>query len=321
MNLLSGEHSSLEILGTLEKSELAKLLGPKRPLLLVLFSLIFFFCSGRATKEPHIRQDAQARVLANAESSQAFHLVFDLDWTLVVPLTTEQSKLLKDHPNLLKVHDEYYLLKEGAREILNHSFKDPNILVSFFSGGTKKRNDELLKKIIFFDGKSAFEKAYKVLSKQDLTVVSKDPRLRFSERYKKDIGKIAPTLERSLLIEDIEQFALAPGDKQTLWLGRTFFPRLPNKSWQESNELWRKTGVEERFLSESSEVAWWNQRKLFYLEGMLAETDDPGEIIDKAKAIGFSQDLAPKDWQEVINKRPAYMNYLFSTPCDNFMPL
>lgn len=266
----------------------------------------------------HPKQHPQRQVASTID--EKFHLIFDIDWTLVVPLTEKQAKVVENHPNLIKVFNESYLLKEGAREVLDQAFSNKNLAVSFFSGGRQKRNDELLKQIHFPDGKSAFDKAYKILSRDDLTVLSEDTSLRFSQRYKKDIGKISPNIRRALLIEDIEHFALGAGENQTLWLGRTYFPKLPGKTWQESNELWRQTGVEERFLAPEAEASWWNQRKLFYLEGLLKEDISPNEIIDLAQSHNFSQDTPPSNWKEVFGNRAAYSRYILNTPCDYFLP-
>ena len=299
-------------------------------LLYALFSLGFSSCS---PIQPKGQQSA--RKVANLSNyggkygnnygkldlEDKFHLIFDIDWTLVVPLSEKQAQLVKGHPNLIKVFEESYLLKQGAKEVLQNAFKNQDLVVSFFSGGHQERNDELLKQIRFSDGSSAFDHAYKVLSRSDLTVLSEDTNLRFSQRYKKDISKISPNIQRALLVEDIEHFALAPGEGQTLWLGRTYFPKLPGMSWQESNEAWKSTGVEERFLAPNEGASWWNQRKLFYLEGLISAHDSPEEIIAMAQKFEFSEDRAPRNWQKVFGPRPPYQNFMRSMPCESIIPL
>lgn len=258
------------------------------------------------------------RGLANDNSinnDQKLYLVLDIDWTLVTPLNNEQAYYFIGDKRLLQVGDEYYLLKEGARELLETAFADPKIEVSFFSGGGHQRNEKLLKSLYLTNGRTAWEESYRVLSRRDLTVVSQDQSLRFSERFKKDIRKVHPDLTRVLLIEDLAHFALGDGVDNTLWLGQTYFPPFPQQNFSESVRMWRSLGVEARYLAETQEADWWARRKLFVLQALLETFDSPEEILEKAKELGYSEELAPKDVHLWLERASSYKRFIDQTPC------
>ncbi len=249
------------------------------------------------------------------QSDTRLYLILDIDWTLVSPLENHQVSDFIGDQRLLKVGKEHYLLKEGARELLEMTFSHPEIEVSFFSGGTKKRNLELLKEITLEDGKSALDKSYKVLSKEDLTVISKDESLRFSERFKKDISKVHPDLKKVLLVEDLAHFALGDGVNQTLWLGKTFYPPLPYMSYQDSYQKWQDLGVDTRYLAPSKEADWWARRKLFVLQALLEESRDPQEILRQATQFDFSGVEPPMAVHQMLDRAPLYQRFIERMPC------
>lgn len=279
--------------------------------LFTLQLLLFESCSPLPRYE-----ERQTREISSKKSNEdVLHLVLDIDWTLVTPLTKEQAKYFTGDRRILMVHDEVYLLKEGARELLEMAFNHPKIEVSFFSGGGHKRNVTLLKSLLFNDGTNAFEKSYKVLSKNDLTVVSNDQRLRFSERFKKDIRKVHPDLDKVLLIEDLAHFALGEGKENTLWLGKTFYPKMPQMTWDDSLRKWQDLGVEMRYLPPHQEADWWARRKLFILQALLNWSQDPGKILDKAEDLHYSRELAPKEVHRWLERAPLYQRFIDEHPC------
>jgi len=153
-------------------------------------------------------------------ANQDLHIVFDLDWTLVSPIENASTG-----KNIIRVGDESYRLHNGAIELLEKLFKTPGLKISFFSGGPRERNIELLSKIELYQGRgNAHEMAFKILSKEDLTRLEDVPETaRFSEKFKKDLTKISSNLENVVMIEDNPYFALNPEhSKSFLYLGDTY---------------------------------------------------------------------------------------------------
>lgn len=147
------------------------------------------------------------------------HVVFDIDWTLVYPL--EQAPKPPDSL-AVKIGGKWYRYSDRAGELIEHLHKRGDVKVSFFSGGEKTRNLELLKKLKLPSGKSADEIAHKILNADDMTRVSNDDTLKFSERFKKDLRKISPDLDRVVLLDDVKNFVLPGQEKNLLWTGGTY---------------------------------------------------------------------------------------------------
>jgi hypothetical protein len=168
-----------------------------------------------------------------ASYGQIIDVVFDLDWTLVYPLS-ERPQMMEE---ILEVEGKYYRLTDWSKEVLLQLHRKPDVRVSFFSGGESSRNLELLKKIRLNDELSALDIAYKVLSKNDLTTVNEDPSLAFTQRFKKDLTLINADLSRVVLVDDSREFVLPDQKKNQLWLGETYnfyatqdeLPKLPRQ--------------------------------------------------------------------------------------------
>ncbi len=149
------------------------------------------------------------------------HIVFDIDWTVVANYEPEFSKVIKSE--VITIGEESYVVNDGLRELVEYLL-ERGIKVSFFSGGDKVRNEALLKKIRLKNGKSLFEIANAIKSKNDLTAISGlSDQARFSEKFKKDLTKITGNLENVILIEDNPNFYLNEEQKRNLlWLGKTY---------------------------------------------------------------------------------------------------
>jgi hypothetical protein len=293
-----------------------RLINHTLPFFLV-FGLLFLLGACQNAGGPRGLEITKSRLPSSGlETPQTkLYLILDIDWTLVSPLSEEQAFDFIGDQRLLKVGGEFYLLKEGARELLEMAFSHPDIEVSFFSGGTKKRNINLLREIILEDGLTALQKSYKVLSKKDLTLISKDEALRFSEKFKKDLSKVHHDLKKVLLIEDLAHFALGDGVNQTLWLGQTFYPPLPYMGWHESNKKWQQLGVENRYLAPTKEIDWWARRKLFILQAILERSRSPREIIEMAKELDFSELAPPANVHYWLDQAPLYQRFIDKLPC------
>lgn len=153
-------------------------------------------------------------------SSKEIHIILDLDWTIVSPVENVLTG-----KNIISVEGELYRLHEGAKELLEQLFRTPGVKVSFFSGGSRERNFQLLSQLKLFDGnENAYSRAYKVLSKDDLTRLESVPETaRFSEKFKKDISKISKDLDNIIIIEDNPFFAInKEQSKSFLFLGQTY---------------------------------------------------------------------------------------------------
>ena len=174
--------------------------GPKTPRLFLSLLLGLFFFSA----------------LAKAED---FHVVFDIDWTLVYPL--ENAPLTPD-PNMVEVEGKWYRFSDHAGESIEKLAQEPGVKVSFFSGGEKSRNLKLLEKLKLPSGQNALSLAHKVLHAEDMTVVSEDKTKKFSERFKKDLTKISTDLDRIILIDDVKHFTVPGQEKNLVWLGDTY---------------------------------------------------------------------------------------------------
>lgn len=180
-----------------------------------LFSLFTFFVF---TETDLLR--APSRTLAESKSAHARHMVFDLDWTL---FSEFDSSLIKPDPSrVFVVEGKSYYLTPYAEELIRFLI-EAKIKVSFFSGGGESRNLGLLEKAKLNDSRSFQSIAYKILSKPDLTVMSTDEALSFSERFKKDLTKITDNLDAIVLVEDNKNFALdSIQSKNIFWLGPTY---------------------------------------------------------------------------------------------------
>lgn len=283
------------------------------------FILLFLFVSSCTLYETNFSDEVppSTRNLASIPSKEA-HIVFDLDWTLVTPLKQGSEKPFLHTGRVFVVEGHPYLLKEGMVAILEASLLK-GMKVSFFSGGKRSRNISLLKMIKLSNGKSLFDVAYKVLSFSDLSEVSPDPQLRFSERYKKDLSKIHPELENIIFIEDIPHFAKGQGQRQTAWLGETTFPKLDGKTIKESQDYWKSFNVEDRYLPQSIEQDWWQRRKAFLLAYEIEKANrdnfDTQEILDSLIKENFNEATAPSEIHNILMESKFYKDFLKARPC------
>ncbi len=183
--------------------------------IIYLFSISIFFIVSHFNlyKDP-------SRSIAEAKLVNARHVVFDLDWTLFSEFDPTLIKPRSDR--VFYVEGKSYYLSPFAEELLR--FLDGlNIKISFFSGGHESRNIALLESAKLQDGRSFYSIAYKVLSKSDLTVMSNDETLGFSDRFKKDLTRITDDLDSIILIDDNKNFALGEHQiKNIFWLGPTY---------------------------------------------------------------------------------------------------
>lgn len=158
-------------------------------------------------------------------ASDDIHVVFDLDWTLINPTSSEMVKMAP--LDTFELEGKVYRFSQHMIEVLIALHQEPNVKVSYFSGGTEQRNifviNLIYEKLKARLGHDQF-KPFKVLSKNHLTEVSKDPSLEFSERFKKDLSLFFD-LKSVLLVDDIKNFVPLSQAKNQLWLGKTYNDR------------------------------------------------------------------------------------------------
>jgi len=145
-------------------------------------------------------------------------IVFDIDWTLVSSVDSFDSYSSRVYESL----GDHYRLTDGAQEIIEDLLDEKNIRISFYSGGSEARNLDLLNKIKLSNGDSLLDISYKVLSKKHLLEVSTDPKLKFTQRLKKDLTLINKDLNSVVLIDDIKSFTPLTQRKNVIWTGKTF---------------------------------------------------------------------------------------------------
>jgi hypothetical protein len=215
------------------------------------------------------RPDARsARFLANigaGDQSKSIDITFDLDDTLirwVRPFPDEPlpEGAIPADGNHLKYS---YRILDGAPELLQSLADRPNVRISFFSLGPAGRNEEILKKIILPDGRSAWDIAHLVLSDEDATPDGE-----------KDLSKINPDTSRVLIVEDKSNSTIEAHRANILRISpklKIFYSSLKEK-WAGENTS-RGTTPEE-FVQQ--------RNKLAFADGVIHET------LDRVQALGIS---------------------------------
>lgn len=228
-------------------------------------------------------------------SSEKFHIVFDIDWTLVSPVEN-----LPSAENVIEVHGEKYRLHDHVREMLLKLNQRDDITISFFSGGDEVRNKELLKKIMLTRDTSAYDIAYKVLNKEDLTTIhGVSDTARFSERYKKDLKKIHHDISKVIMVEDNPFFAIDESQrKQFLYLGETY---KFYESYKEATVARSKLlhTADSRYVPDSFEKWMINKNRIMLLSDTLNQEVNPAIALEKWKEFGFENNNL--QWKK-INK-------------------
>lgn len=147
------------------------------------------------------------------------HVVFDIDWTI----TSEVDASFKGK-RIIEVEGKKYFVHDGLEDFIDYLLSKKNIKISFFSGGSKSRNHDLLKKIKLEDGRSLEDISYKILNRDDLTVVEGSKTTdKFVDRYKKDLRKVSSDLDNLIMFDDAEHFVLnAAQEDHVVVMGKGF---------------------------------------------------------------------------------------------------
>lgn len=212
-----------------------------------------------------------------SEISHAYlHVVFDIDWTIVSNYESEVSKLSKSAEEKIHyVEGKPYIVRDHTIELIE-SLLAKNINISFFSGGTKSRNIDLLSKIILSDGRSLKEIAYKIKSFDDLTKVPNIPETaKFQERFKKDLLKITDDLSKVIIIDDAFNFFVNEEQKKNrLFLGPTY------KYFEEYVAIGKKSG---EYIPKSYDEWIFDRDKFKIIENLINDALS----LKKTKQLSF----------------------------------
>lgn len=182
---------------------------------------------------------------AQATSPQSgFDIVFDIDWTTFYSIKNPDEH--KGDRQIRIVEDKAYRHTDFLPEMIEALMqRHPDVRISFFSGGTKSRNEALLSQVHLSDGRSLLQIAHRVFSKDHLQVVSQDETLSFPSRFKKNLTVVMPEAlpARTILIDDQTDFAVKP-HKAVSSLGvfdyfKSFDPSLTGKPYAPASlEAW-----------------------------------------------------------------------------------
>jgi hypothetical protein len=185
---------------------------------------------------------------ANVCQAATHDIVFDIDQTIaykiheelgnagdplqghggsVVEISYSKPEIMADGSAMLNADGsrktveitEKYRVYDGVVELLQKLKDQPDVRVSFFSGGSTARNQALLEGIHLKDGSQARELAYRVLGEEDLTRVSHTGRYR--DMFRKDLRKVNPDTANVIMVDDIA-FVLDEQKRSLIILGEDF---------------------------------------------------------------------------------------------------
>lgn len=214
-------------------------------------------------------------------------VVFDIDWTLVSPLADSYQG---SEIRVFTVEGKRYRLADGVEEILNRLRSYPEVRISFFTGGMPSRTDKLLRRIILdsISGLTAYDIAHQKFSFHDLTDVSGGAKsvekLKFSERYVKDLAIHFSDLDRTILLDDVSEFVPELQKQSLLWISPTYDFY---ESYVEVIRA-RETGLNAQWLP-ASEEEWLHERNRIGIYGTMIEM----AILEDARANALGEASEP----------------------------
>ncbi len=260
-------------------------------LLIIIFSFLLFACSSHVYRMP-------ATALKK-------HIVFDLDGTLLYNV----SKELKTNKDVFFVNGEYYKLADHSRELIEHLLSRGDVNISFFSGGTKERNDNILKQIKLENGQSFFDIAYKHLDKENLEVnIDFDSRTmpdKFAFRYNKNLLAITDDLENIILIDDGRHW-LPKGQEENLFY-------IFDSQWYYPNYNAAKNALKldpnKKYMPQTFLDYQLEQSKIFWISSVLEDSlnREDGSFVENINSILKDED------GELISRSSNYFKSYYKT--------
>lgn len=208
------------------------------------------------------------QVKDSVEQIKDRHLVFDIDWTIVKEIR-EGDPVPKEKSRLVSVEGKIYFINEGVEEFIEEALRNTGLKISFFSGGSQSRNNELLSKIKLKNGQSLLGIAYKVLSKENLIRVPNVPdTAKFAEKNKKDLTQITKTLEDLTMLDDTDGFVYDHLEKQSdsvYFIGKAFI------HFEQFEETFKSSGD---YVPKSFEEWLLDKKKMWILKEAFKEAYD-----------------------------------------------
>lgn len=251
---------------------------------LLIFVLLFSACA------------ELARYPANTDEIR--HVVFDIDWTIVSEIK-EGHKVPSER--VIEVAGHKYFVAEGLEDIIQSILDKKDVKISFFSGGERVRNEELLSKIKLKDQRSLKDIAYKVLSFEDLTVMDAPEGAPFAERYKKDLTKVSRNLDQLIMFDDTYNFSLETKVQQN---NHVFFIGSTLEYFESFKDTKGLTG---KYIPASYEQWLLNNKKLYILNAAFNEAymESKSGNITFSEAMKRKEDalnLKSHEWNEVSER-------------------
>jgi predicted ABC-type ATPase len=200
-------------------------------------------------------------------------VIIDIDWTLAYLLPSSGHSTLD--AGTFRFSNTFFRFSDYAAQVIFRLARDSRFRVSFFSGGSTNRIEHMLRQLEISPGLSAFDIAFQILTKHNLTNVSTDSSLPFSVRFKKDLGSVMTNinLERAILIDDIKDFGPDGQRRNMLWIDHAmgYFKDLGQIRQA------RVEGVDSRYVpreinGDGGLLDWQRERqKLLYSLGVILE--------------------------------------------------
>ena len=193
-----------------------------------------------------------------AAEAEFRHVVFDIDWTIVAEIKPETQKKMKSK-RVVEVAGHSYFVNEGLESFIQDILDKKDVKISFYSGGQRARNLELLSKIKLRDGRSLKDVSYKILSFEDLATTDAAADAPFFERFKKDLSKVTPDLDQLIMFDDTYDFVLNTKADQTnhvFFIGSAF---EHFESFKDTKELSGK------YIPKTESEWMLNNKKLYIL--------------------------------------------------------
>lgn len=153
-----------------------------------------------------------------AHKRDPIDLIIDIDWTLAYLLPSSGHSTFDS--GTFRFANTFFRFSDYAAQVIFRLARDSRFRISFFSGGSTDRIEHMLRQLEISPGLSAFDVAFQILTKHNLTNVSTDSSLPFSLRFKKDLRSVITNinLERAILIDDIKDFGPEGQRRNMLWI-------------------------------------------------------------------------------------------------------
>ena len=211
------------------------------------------------------------------------HLVFDIDWTIVSEVKGFDPEVASSG-KLITVEGHNYIANPGLAQLIEEILSKGDVKISFFSGGKRSRNTEILSKIKLRDGRSLRDIAYKILSNEELIKMKGVPEdAPFSKRYKKDLTLISKNLDQLIMLDDTSDFVIEENQKR-----HVFFI---GSSFEYFSDFKKSVGLSGKYIPKNQEEWLLDHSKLIILKGAFSDAYDESV---KAK-ISFSKAMKKRE--------------------------